>query len=130
MAKRAIDIETRKKLANYTLRWCKKNLGINKRKPHPKISVRMKVRDDEGEWYGVYIWEENRIVISLDKNKSMVDIVATVIHEYTHYLQSMRKYYEYFNTHYYSTHPYEKQAIRNSKLYSDKCLYQYKKSIS
>jgi hypothetical protein len=129
MAKRSVDIETKRKLANYTLRWCKKNMGINKRKAAPKISVRMKVKDEDGEWYGIYIWEENKIVISLEMNKTMKDIVSTVIHEYTHYLQSMKKYYEYFNTYYYSTHPYEKQAIKNSKVLTDKCLYNFRKSI-
>lgn len=130
MAKRIVDIETKKKLANYTLRWCKKNLGTNKRKNIPKISIRLKVKDDEGEWYGIYIWQENRIMISLEKNKTMGDIVGTVIHEYTHYLQSMRKYYEFFNIYYYSTHPYEKQAIKNSKKYTNKCLYDFRKSIN
>lgn len=130
MAKRVVDIETKKKLAAYTLKWCKKNLGVNKRKSTPKISVRLKVSDEEGEWYGIYIWQENKILVSSEKNKTMGDIVGTVIHEYTHYLQSMKKYYEYFNTYYYSTHPYEKQAIKNSKIYTEKCLYHYRKSIN
>ena len=129
MAKRVIDIETKKKLAIFTLKWCKKNLGLNNRKNSPKISIRNKIKDEEGEWYGIYIWQENKIVVSLNKNKTMKDIAATVIHEYTHYLQSMKKYYEYFNTHYYSNHPFEKQAVKNSKLYTDKCLYNFRKTL-
>jgi hypothetical protein len=129
MSKKKIDIELKKELAIQTLKWCKRNFGLNKRKKLPKISVRIRFIDEDSYPFGEYYWEDNRIIIYDSKCKSMTDVISTVIHEYTHYLQSMKKYYEYFNTHYYSTHPFEREAIRNSKLYTKKCLNSIKKLI-
>jgi len=129
MAKYPVDIEMKREIAIKALKWCKKNLGVNRRKKYPKVSVKIKLIDDEFTVYGGYYWEDNRIFVNGLKCKSLTDVVSTVIHEYTHYLQSMRKYYEYFNTYYYSTHPFEREATRNSKQFTKKCLTQIKKSV-
>lgn len=130
MARYSIDIEMKKQYAIQALRWCRKNLGINRRKKLPKITVRVRFINGDYDLYGGYYWQENKIVIYDEKNTSLKSVVGTVIHEYTHYLQSMTKYYEYFQTHYYSTHPYEKEAYRNSKIYTTRCLNSIKKSIN
>lgn len=130
MAKYSIDIEDKKLYANLTLKWCKKNLGVNRRKKFPKVVVKIRANNSDGIPYGEYYFIENRIVIYDSKCKSIKDVVSTVIHEYTHYLQSMKKYFEYFNTHYYSTHPFEREAIKNSNFYTSKCMYKIKKLIS
>jgi Zn-dependent peptidase ImmA (M78 family) len=130
MARYSVDIELKKKYAMLTLKWCKKNLGVNKRKKTPKISVRVRVMDGDHDMYGGYYWQENKIVIYANKNKTLKDVVGTVIHEYTHYLQSMTKYYEYFQTYYYSTHPLEKEAYRNQNTFTPKCLYKIKRLVN
>lgn len=130
MGRVSIDIQRKKDLATLTLKWCKKNLGVNKRKKLPKISVRIRFINGDKNHYGSYYFEENRIIIYDLKCKTMYDVVSTVIHEYTHYLQSMKKYFDYFTTHYYSTHPYEKQAEKNANQYSKKCLYEIKKLLN
>lgn len=128
MGKKHVDIELKRLYANEALKWCKKNMGINRRKRNtPKIYVRVRLEQEdkikkivEGSYYS----ENNRIVIyGLNCNK-LEDVVSTVIHEYTHYLQSMKKYWEYFQTHYYSQHPYERQAKRNEDKYTREC-YNY-----
>jgi len=131
MAKKNVDIEIKKQYAIEAVKWCKNNLGINKRKKNKlKISVRVNFKKtDEKNFNGSYYSNENRIVIYDLNCVSLEDVVSTVIHEYTHYLQSVKKYWEYFKTHYYSTHPYERQARRNEEKYTELCLKSIKKSI-
>ena len=101
MSKKKVNIDLKKEIAIQTLKWCKKKFGVNKRKKLPKISVRVRLIESDDESFGLYIWKENRIIIYDSKCKSIMDVISTVIHEYTHYLQSMKKYYEYFNIYYY-----------------------------
>jgi hypothetical protein len=131
MAKKNVDIEIKKQYAIEAVKWCKNNLGINKRKKNKlKVSVRVNFKKtDERDFNGSYYSNENRIIIYDLNCNSLEDVVSTVIHEYTHYLQSVKKYWEYFKTHYYSTHPYERQARRNEEKYTELCLKSIKKSI-
>lgn len=131
MAKKNIDIEIKKQYAIEAVKWCRNNLGINKRKKNKlKVSVRVNFKKtDERDFNGSYYSHENRIIIYDLNCHSLEDVVSTVIHEYTHYLQSVKKYWEYFKTHYYSTHPYERQARRNEEKYTELCLKSIKKLI-
>jgi hypothetical protein len=131
MAKKNVDIEIKKQYAIEAVKWCKNNLGINKRKKNKlKVSVRVNFKKtDDRDFNGSYYSNENRIIIYDLNCNSLEDVVSTVIHEYTHYLQSVKKYWEYFKTHYYSTHPYERQARRNEEKYTELCLKSIKKSI-
>lgn len=131
MAKKNIDIEIKKQYAIEAVKWCRDNLGINKRKKNKlKVSVRVNFKKtDERDFNGSYYSQENRIIIYDLNCHTLEDVVSTVIHEYTHYLQSVKKYWEYFKTHYYSTHPYERQARRNEEKYTELCLKSIKKLI-
>lgn len=58
------------------------------------------------------------IVVIIDNMENRVDIVKTILHEYTHYLQSPRWMARYYSSGYdYKTHPYEKQAIKAERKY-------------
>ena len=132
MLKSKHNINFKKKCAFLTLKWCKKNLGINKRKKtKPKISIRINFKKDETEktTRGAYYFDENRIIIYHINCKTINDVISTIIHEYTHYLQSNKKYWDYFKTHYYSNHPYERQANRNEEKYFLVCLSEIEKSF-
>lgn len=132
MAKKIVDIELKRQYASKAIRWCKENMGINnRRKSQPKMSVRIYFRKDETERFimGSYYSVENRIVVYGVNCKTLEDVVSTIIHEYSHYLQSMKKYWEYFNTYSYSTHPYERQAKRNELKYTDECMRYIKKVL-
>lgn len=132
MAKKIVDIELKRQYASKAIRWCKENMGINnRRKTQPKMSVRIYFRKDETERFimGSYYSVENRIVVYDVNCKTLEDVVSTIIHEYSHYLQSMKKYWEYFNTYSYSTHPYERQAKRNELKYTDECMKYIKKVL-
>lgn len=132
MGKIKIDTEIKKLYASHALRWCMNNLGVNKRKKtNPKISVRIRFKSLEEKTYnGCYHDNENRIIVYDLNCNSLEDVVSTVIHEYTHYLQSMKKYWEYFETYYYSNHPFEVQARKNEEKYTKKCIRSIKKSIN
>jgi hypothetical protein len=131
MNKKTADLEIKKKYAVLTMKWCQENLGINKKKRNKiKISVRIRPKK-EGNYvvYGHFRSDDNKIIVYGINEQTLYEIVSTVIHEYTHYLQSNKKYWEYFKTHYYSTHPYERQAKRNEVKYSSECLKDIKKLI-
>jgi len=131
MKNKTADFDAKKKCAVLAMKWCKTNLGVNKKKKNKiKISIRVRPKK-EGKYffYGDFNSKENKIIVYGANEQSLDDIVSTVIHEYTHYLQSTKKYWEYFETHYYSTHPYERQAKRNEIKYTSECLKEIKKLI-
>ena len=132
MAKRSIELELKRQYALKAIKWCRENMGVNKRKKDiPKISVRIYFRKDETERFikGIYYSDENRIIVYHVNCETIEDVISTVIHEYTHYLQSMKKYWEYSLTYNYNTHPYERQARRNETKYTKMCIKKIKKEI-
>jgi Zn-dependent peptidase ImmA (M78 family) len=127
MLKKGLDIQTKRKCALLTLRWCQENLGINKRKKNKlKLVVRIYFPKDEQErtCHGSYYFEDNKIIVYEINCETIELMVATIIHEYTHHLQSGRKYWEFFKTHHYSSHPYERQAKRYEEKYAETCLFE------
>ncbi len=128
---RTIDIETKKQYANYTLKWCIKYFGLCDRKKR-KLLFRFSERSrkiDNWHVFGNYCFYRNEIIIYLPNNNTIYDIVSTVIHEYTHYLQVRRKYREYELSRYYSQNPMERQAKRNEDKYTNMCIKDIKKLI-
>ena len=132
MAKKVIDNYLRKKkYAMLAIKWCKKNLGINDRK-RTKLSVEFTTRKrkiKKCEVYGNYCFYRNKITIHEQTCKTIHDVVSTVIHEYTHYLQSRILYQKYEKLYYYSTNPYEREAKRNEKKYTTLCIKEIKKYL-
>lgn len=126
---RTITNETKKSYAKYTLKWCQEYFGLCNRKKR-KLLFRFSERKrkiQNFDVFGNYCFYRNEIVIYLPNNRTIYDVVSTVIHEYTHYLQVRRKYREYEMTRYYSQNPLERQAKRNEDRYSKICLKDVKK---
>ena len=122
----------KRKITRLTLKWCKKNLGINKKKKKAiKLNIRIKPLK-EGKYiiYGNYYSDYNSIYIYGLKEITNENVVSIIIHEYTHYLQSNKKYWEYFKTYNYSTHPYEIEARENEAKYTDICYNEIKHLIN
>jgi uncharacterized protein YjaZ len=132
MAKKVIDNYLRKKkYAMLAIKWCKKNLGINDRK-RTKLSVEFTTRKrkiKKCEVYGNYCFYRNKMTIHESTCETIHDVVSTVIHEYTHYLQSRILYQKYEKLYYYSTNPYEREAKRNEKKYTILCIKEIKKYL-
>lgn len=129
---RTIDIETKKRYATLTIKWCEEYLGLCNRKKR-KLIVRFsdkKRKIDNFDVFGNYCFYRNEIIIYLPNNNTIYDLVATVIHEYTHYLQSRTKYREYELSRYYSQNPLERQAKRNEDKFTKICLKEIRKLIN
>jgi len=127
-----IDIELKKKFVYLSYSWCKKFFGENPRKRKELIiDINPKRRKEKRSIYcGSYCFYKNKLTIYINNCDSLLLIVQTIIHEYTHYLQIRRKY-EYYNKVYtYYTNPYEKEAVYNEMKYGKKCLREIKNQFN
>jgi hypothetical protein len=131
MAKKQQNIDFKTLYANETIKWCRKNLGINERKRKKLDFVVMDKSRKKGRFnfLGNYCFYRNRMVIYAPNCENIYEIVSTVIHEYTHYLQSGPQYRKYEKNYYYSTNPYEREAKRNEMKYTKMCLKDIKKKL-
>lgn len=129
MSRKIYDIETKTKHVYLSLEWCKSYFGVSstkRRKLKFKISPRLR-KNGSYKIYGIYCFYRNEMIIYVNNCDTIYDVVSTVIHEYTHYLQSRTRYKKYENSYYYSHNPYERQAKRNEDKYTKKCIYFIKK---
>jgi|LauGreDrversion4_2_1035121.scaffolds.fasta_scaffold08509_2 Zn-dependent peptidase ImmA (M78 family) len=124
MSRRDIDLELKKSYTKYAIKWCEENLGFNTRKRRKLLVVMSERKRTQGKfvYYGNYCLYKNQITIYVNNCETLKNLVSTIIHEYTHYLQPMGKYKEYEKYYYYSTHPFERQARRNETKYTSTCL--------
>lgn len=131
MAKKVLDNTLKKWYAQQALKWCRINLGYNERK-RTRLSFEVTERSRKMKNHiicGNYCFYRNKITIYLPNNETIHDIVSTVIHEYTHYLQVRRKYREYEIRMFYSQNPLEKQAKRNEQKYTKMCITDIKRYL-
>jgi Zn-dependent peptidase ImmA (M78 family) len=107
---------------NHALRvmnWCKRNVGVNyRRKYMPVLEWHNKSEDGD---CGDYDFEDNIISVYKSAHTSAIDIIHTIIHEWAHYLQSTKKYYEYSDTYTYDKNPFELQANYIADKYKFQC---------
>lgn len=114
-----------KKITLLALQYCIEKWGKSKyNKGFPRIRILSKKNPDNIS--GQYKPELNQINVYNCKNhnKTKPEICATIIHEYTHYLQCMHKYNEYLDIHKlkYDNHPYEKTAQNRELKYKNECV--------
>jgi len=94
MRKRNIDEELKISYTKMALDWCVENLGVNKRK-RKKLILEINDKDFSQSriiYYGKYCFYQNKIVIYISSCETIDDLISTMIHEYTHYLQSSSLY--------------------------------------
>lgn len=110
--------------AYLTLEWCKMFFGKNKRRKKELLFIispkQKKIK--RSIVYGNFDISRNIIYIYLNNNNTLLEVVQTVIHEYTHYLQSSYQYKKYQKIYYYTQNPYELEARNNEEKYGNKCL--------
>lgn len=115
------------RLIHITLRWCKRRFGINKRKTW-EVTWRVLKADDPHEC-GQYLPEDNEIEIYWNNMTSMKEIIATCIHEWTHYKQPiLTKYHRWEGP--YHWNPYEVQARRAEKEFTSECWNEIKHKVN
>ena len=131
MSKRNIDEELKISYTKMALDWCVENLGINTRK-RKKLILEINYKnfsDGRMVYYGKYCFNKNKIIIYITNCETIDDVISTMIHEYTHYLQSSTLYRYYEKYYYYSQNPCERQAKRNEIKYTKECIKELKKLI-
>ena len=102
--------------------WCKKKYGRSKHNGiYPDIEFR-KVDYYDGEEWVYYDEIEKRIYINRDKHETIQDLIDTIIHEYTHYLQNMHHYQVLALYLDHEHHPLEIEAEQMSEKDGPECL--------
>jgi hypothetical protein len=126
--KKFIDTLTKKRITKLTVKWCRDFFGINeKKRTKLKLVFSERPRKIKGcIVFGNYCFWRNTITIYFPHCNTIDETVSTVIHEYTHYLQSRPRYQTYQKDYYYSTNPYEKEARRNEDRYTKMCILDIK----
>lgn len=114
-----------RRVAKETLNYCISTMGTNPSKPVPAVSVVYRGRSRN---YGLFDVKKNKIEAHHNICGDVKMIIRTIIHEYTHYLQDMERYWIIYKTTGYDNHPDEKEAQRNEKLYTP-CWKEIKKKI-
>jgi Zn-dependent peptidase ImmA (M78 family) len=124
VVKKNNNIELKKKYAILTIKWCREFFGVNERKK-TKLEFEFTTRKrsiKKAMVYGNYCFYRNKMTIHEPACETLYDVVSTVIHEYTHYLQSRTLYKKYQDKYYYSRNPYEREAKRNEEKYTKECM--------
>ena len=112
-------------IAKETINYCIATLGTNSSKSIPTVSI---VKRGRSRRYGQYSITNNHIQIHYDICGTVQMMIQTLIHEYTHYTQDLKKYDVLYSQFGYDNHPLEVEARKNEKLYSP-CWKQIKKKI-
>ena len=105
---------------NHALRvmtWCKRNVGLNYRRSTFPILEWHSTGDDCGD----YDFEDNIISVYKSQHKSVIEIIHTIIHEWCHYKQSTKKYYQYDSELGYHNNPLEHEADKIANQFKYKC---------
>lgn len=117
-------------LAKFILSWCPNYMGYPSRKPYlPKLHISY---NQSSEFVGEYDNNKKTIYVCYYQIRSMFDLIKTIIHEYTHYIQLYnteedRKYTRLIKKYYYWNHPFEVKARKNEEKYMRHIYYRIKK---
>jgi len=120
---------TKIKVAERCFDWCKSKFGSpisgNSKKVYPNLILDGDRR--RKKLYGQYSPTEIKVFLNVCKTKK--EIVSTIIHEYTHFLQmpkSIKPYHKIQDKFEYFDNPFEKEAILAETKFTKKCLKQIK----
>ena len=114
------------KITKETIQYCVATLGVRKNLDIPTVSV---VKRGRSRRYGQYDYGCNHIEVFYNTCGTVQMLIQTIIHEYTHYTQDVkRKYHKLLAKYGYDKHPQEVEARRNEKLYSP-CWKQIKHNL-
>lgn len=76
--------------------------------------------EDDSELIGEYCFIHNELIVYWENLPDVESIIRTLVHEYTHYLQSPSWFTRYYRMgHFYNTHPYELKALEVEETWKD-----------
>lgn len=114
-----VDVRITRKSALLIMEWCKKTFGPSRiNGPYPRLVFHKKQKG----WAGHYDPWKNEIHVYRDRHKSLVGFIGTIIHEFAHYHQSIKRQYQKQQAIFsYKNHPLERQANKAEKKHKWKC---------
>ena len=124
-------IVTKSKFVNEVLKWCMKNMDYptgHKYYPQVKICYYKTKRNR----FGDYASNTRLIRIFINNHSSVEELIDTIIHEYTHYLQmptqqDQKEYNRYLKQKGYYKNPFEINARETADKYTSICLKEMKR---
>ena len=122
---------TKASFVNEVLKWCMKNMAYptgHKYYPQMKICYYKTKRNR----FGDYSSNTRLIRIFINNHNSVEELVDTIIHEYTHYLQmpsqqDQKQYNMYLKQKGYYKNPFEINARESADKYTSICLKDMKR---
>lgn len=117
----AADIRITRKSALQVMEWSKKNLGPSKiNGSYPKLVFHKKNKG----WAGHYDPWKNEIHVYKDRHRALISFIATIIHEFAHYHQSIKRQYQKQDKIFsYKNHPLERLANKVERKNKWNCYY-------
>lgn len=119
-----------KKITDLIITWCISKFGT--RKYCPNVSV-VNVKDRKEPDYAWYEPDRHtpEITINITPTSNVQNLVDSLLHEYTHYLEPnfQQRYEEYEKKYDYDHHPLEKKARKVAKKHRRKCFNDIKKEL-
>lgn len=110
------------------MNWCRRELGINKRKTYEVIWKCVKNTESDDEC-GQYEPEWNEIEIYWNNMLNVKEIIETCIHEWAHSKQPIRsQYFKWKGP--YSKNPFEIEAKKYEKKYTPMCWEAIKHKVN
>jgi hypothetical protein len=115
------------RIASMAITWCKNHLGVNGRKALYPIWVFSAERMEN--IVGDYDDVENQITIYYHNVDDVRELIATIIHEWTHQLQPCRTKYNKWKGSY-QKNPLEVEAYAAEALYTSPCWKAIKSKVN
>jgi hypothetical protein len=122
---------TKAKFVNEVLRWCMKNMDYpSGHKYYPQVKIcYYKTKHSR---FGDYTSNIRLIRIFINNHTSVEELVDTIIHEYTHYLQmptqqDQKEYNRYLKQKGYYKNPFEINARETANKYTSICMKEMKR---
>jgi len=116
------------RIANMAFRWCRTNMGVNRRKKYQPAWYIRKSLDDTTFDAGEYDAHDNEIYIYWNNCETVEDLIVAIVHEWTHQLQPILTKYDWDSD--YHTNPYEVEARRNEKIWGPQCWNALKQKLN
>jgi hypothetical protein len=115
-------IEISRQNAVRVFEWCKKTFGVSTiNGAYPKL-VFHRVGNNVAGYYDPW---KNEIHVFKAKHRTFMGFIGTIIHEFTHYHQSVKRQYQKLNKIYsYKNHPLEREANKIERKYKWMCYYE------
>ncbi len=119
---------SKKKLVENVLQWCETNHSIPKKRG--KLSYKINYYN-HSKVEGCYCSYNKCIIIYLTPEKSIREVVDTLLHEYKHHIdmrtqKEVRLYSKQLNEFGYDSHPMEVVARQFAQKYRDTCFETFK----